>query len=184
MWQYRHTDELYHASDGKERKNHKYVARVKTGNSKNTYRYFYTTDQYNAYLRNKSTSSVIYRGVNTTNTLPIKGKIVAPLKSTSKPFSFKRLVELGKKIIDKLLNRTISKNDKSKVDIGRKTVEDFLQKKIKKDPPKTSPIKKDKLKDAFKTQLENNKKPSKKTIRQSILKKRNKITRGDINVGV
>ena len=46
-------DYLEHGVKAKERKDHKYIARIETGtkNGKNTYRYFYTKADYEAYLK-------------------------------------------------------------------------------------------------------------------------------------
>lgn len=51
MAEYRITRSLSHADD--EREDHKYIARVETGNPKNKWRYFYTREAYQAYLKSK-----------------------------------------------------------------------------------------------------------------------------------
>lgn len=53
-------DVLSHATEGKERKNHKYIARVLVSRNKkkNRYRYFYDKEEYQAYLKNRKNKEV------------------------------------------------------------------------------------------------------------------------------
>lgn len=89
MWEYRYTDDLYHAFD--QRKDHKYIARVKSKNSKYNWRYFYTKDAYNAYLKGekKSDDVVELAGKEEDNNLvetSAKAKVMDAIASAGSSF--------------------------------------------------------------------------------------------------
>ena len=106
--------ELYHA----QKKQHKYVARVKTANGK--YRYFYTREEYNAYRNAKESSE------------PKKtSKLKTKLKSVSKFFK-----DISNSI-SKLFNKSKKELGKT-IEKGRKFVNDVILGKKKPRSPITT----------------------------------------------
>lgn len=131
---------IIHRSD--EREDHKYIARVPTGNPKHKWRYFYTMPAYKAYLNGKSknTKADVFKqksqtkiSINKTNNL-----FSELLKSkTTKNLTSKNTIEKGKQAIGKLLKLTSTKNTKT-VDKGKtfvskvlKTVDKKIDKAVK-----------------------------------------------------
>lgn len=100
---------------GKERKDHKYVARVKltktSGKKKNTYRYFYDLKEYQAYLKGEEK----------------KKKEDLKKQNDKNPFS-KLFADIDKKI-DKSLSKVekvATKNFKELTSKGKKSVDKFV----------------------------------------------------------
>ena len=93
-------------SDAGTSKKYKYVARVKTDNEKRPWRYFYTDEEYKAYLDGKD-----------------------PEANKDTGFSIKRLFENGKKRVDSLFDNAKTKTTeqiKSATDVAVKKTEDVL----------------------------------------------------------
>lgn len=114
--------ELYHA----QKKQHKYIARVRTANGK--YRYFYTREEYNAYKTAKESPK------------PKKAsKLKSKLKSVSKFFKniSKKISTLFKKS-KKELGKTLSKGRKFVNEVifgkkkGKKNTAFIIEEKVKK----------------------------------------------------
>lgn len=120
---------IIHRSD--EREDHKYIARVPTGNSKHKWRYFYTMPAYKAYLNSKRVSSKTELSkvkkqtkLNGNKTNNILNKL---LKSKTNNLLYsKNTIEKGKKAINKLLKSSNIKNTKI-IDKGKTFISNILK---------------------------------------------------------
>ena len=120
---------IIHRSD--EREDHKYIARVPTGNSKHKWRYFYTMPAYKAYLNSKMVSSKTELSkvkkqtkLNGNKTNNILNKL---LKSKTNNLLYsKNTIEKGKKAINKLLKSSNIKNTKT-IDKGKTFISNILK---------------------------------------------------------
>ena len=102
----------------KEREDHKYVARIETGNSKHKYRYFYTMADYKAYLKGKTGKVVSDTSKTKTQTLAGESKTANPFSKlinlkTTKSTTTKDAAEKSKQLIGKMLKTSIKKADKT-----------------------------------------------------------------------
>lgn len=156
-------NELYHWKIG-PKKDHKYVARVKTKNPKRPWRYFYTKEEYQAYLNGddkkdeskKKESSLLDSGKSALDRLFKKAD-----KSIDK---LKESADAGKKEAEKLLKTTKKKADK---------VEDKIKdaaKDVKKDVRKAASEADDKVKDIVKDSKE-----AAKKLTKDVKKKADKV---------
>ena len=103
---YFYKEDLKHSSTGKERKNHKYIARVpiKRIFGKQKYRYFYTLAEWRAYNNNvNKTKNVIKTGSNIIKSIQ-KGVSDIGKKITSK----KSYEEKGKAFVNKYKNQPVN----------------------------------------------------------------------------
>ena len=128
---------LSHADKGDEREDHKYVARVETGNPKNPYRYFYTLPEYNKYLKSAEAKKDKARLAEkkTENSKKFINK-KEHTKTSKKPGTLlSKLVNKGKNVVDKSVSSS-SKNQngntsKDVVNKGVKAVSNILNKTTK-----------------------------------------------------
>ena len=115
---------LFHADD--EREDHKYVARVKTKNPKNKWRYFYTMEAYKAYLNSKEAKKdkiVSTQFAKDVKKSSVKSSTKDNKKSSSK---LKDKIDKGKNILGGLIS-IITKNQNGKTS-DKKSVSETLQK--------------------------------------------------------
>ena len=129
------------AHGDKERKNHKYVARIKVkskvGSNKSSWRYFYTLEEYREYMKTQHKTSD-----NKLTTPTNKEKETSKnKKSTNKKLS--SLVSKGSSVVDKMLKKTNTALTK-KVSKGEQAIDKIL-KSTEKKATNTKKISKEKL---------------------------------------
>lgn len=116
---------------GKERKNHKYVARILikkgSGGKGNKYKYFYDMDSYNAYLKGQNTTTESKSSKNEKS-----DSILSKFKSIVSVKRVKDSVSTGKDAVSKLAGRTIKSIKKSTNKVDSLLSSDKIKKKLSK----------------------------------------------------